>query len=65
MSDVAEIGLLHHENEGGARWRKVEQNSYRNRCSTTTRPRRGWGVEQAVSADRNKVEQKRWSRQHG
>lgn len=58
MIEDTKMGLLHHEIEGGARWSKVEQNSYRKRCSTTTRPRRGWGVERLVEGGAVRVEQK-------
>lgn len=39
------------------RWSKVEQTSYRKRCSTTTRPRRGWGWGTRRGSQISKVEQ--------
>lgn len=54
---MSNFGLLHHRNAGGATWRKVEQNLTPKCCSTTTRPRRGWWVEQAVRVENLKVEQ--------
>lgn len=57
MTKVLFFGLLHHKKEGGARWSKVEQNSLRKRCSTTTRPRRGWGWSAGRGRATLKVEQ--------
>lgn len=54
---MSKFGLLHFDFYGGATWRKVEQTSCRKSCSTTTRPRRGWWVEQAVRVEFSKVEQ--------
>lgn len=54
---MSNFDLLHLGNEGGATWRNVAQNLIPKCCSTTTRPRRGWWVEQAERVANSKVEQ--------